>query len=299
MLKHAKRTLLLVAVCICAYAQGAHAILMNSWALDPQYRANADERVGWITMRNSDGSFASAASVVNFNSEWGITAAHVIDYYTGFGASSLEVGFGPDLYNDPGITRVIDSWVVNPDWNGTFSTYDVALIHYGEPLYDIPVSMLATSAPSIGTVLTCTGYGTPGVYGVNGGYDGVRRGFDTAVSKFGDSLKGVSSDYTASIWTRPGHGGNLPLSGRGNPGDSGGGVFGYDDGLLYGIMAAVSTYSPTDYSYTYSFGVWHEDVRDWISVNTPVSHQTPVPEPATLLLVGSGFAILFRHRKRA
>lgn len=284
------KSFLMVWVCVAFSSQDANAILMNSWSLDPQYRAKGNESVGGVVVDYGDS--AGYGSLVHLNPWCGLTAAHVVDAFTD--ASSVSASFGPSLFDSPGPTASISSWVTFPDWNGTRLSHDLAIVYYSEPLYDVPTATLATTAPEIGDMMICTGYGKPGVYGANGVYDGIRRGFDARVDVFGDSLHSVSDDYAGSIWRRPATGG-LPLGGRGNPGDSGGGMFGYDDGLLYGIMVAGTGYSPNYMSYTYSLNLLEYDVYNWVVENT--AHQTPVPEPSTLLLAGTGLAFILRKRR--
>jgi hypothetical protein len=277
-----KKALLILTLTIwLSFGQQADACLMHDLSMDPQYQANSNLTVGWLTLESSSGTIGHG-SVVNINSEWGITAAHNIDNYYGF-YNPLEVGFGPNLYDIPGQTRMIDSFLIYPDWN-QINSHDLALVHYASPLSGLLGNTIPDAALSVGDTIQFSGYGRPGTNSNLMEYDGIRRGFDGEVTQFGDPGK-VPAYYLTSEWTYANLSGGFPLGGLGTPGDSGGGVFD-ESGILVAIMTGVSCTDCNIYGIdTYAIGLWEESVQTWITETTGV---TAVPIPGAIWLFGTG-----------
>ena len=264
--------------------------IMQSFDLDPLHRAEAMKPeyapVGWLGGLNEDGTVHRGASAVLIaNSagsvEWALTAAHLIDYNLNQpGFVQMQFGLGPDFFNDPGETRLVDAWYVHPDYSaaaGIGTTPDLALVHFTEP-FDVDPAVFYAGTLDYGDPVTMVGYGAPGTNETGQlEFDGMRRGGTNIVEGFGAdgnvSYLRYAPYYVFSEFAHP-FLGPTPLEFLGSSGDSGSGFFVTDNGQTY--LAGINIFASGPFSPGLMYGcsggalILTPSFQDWISstINT-------------------------------
>jgi len=242
--------------------------------------------VGVIDINTSAGP--NGGSFVMIAPQWGLTAAHVMEPYSGATVTSATASFGATLIN-PLLTVSIDSWQVYPGY--TYDTpvahgVDLALVHFSSPVTDItPAQLYGGSLESV-FVSVFAGYGKPGTAGNGIGiWDHVRRAGQNTI---GDAYwPYADSQYMISMLDEAAYGGSQPIEWMGSPGDSGGASFLLDNGqlTLVGINSFVIRQGNYDIgSGTGTLNITLPDYRDWIV--------SQVPEPSSAVLLGGGFLLM-------
>ncbi len=269
------------------------ACTMQSWDLEPQYIANSNPSVGGIYTKN--GQVYSFGSVINIGNGWGLTAAHVID-----SGPPVKAYFGGNILEGADHTSLIDEWYLHPlaESTGNNFRFDLGVVHFSDEdaLSDVPVAKMRSNKPEIGDSIQFTGLGSYGVVGQPSKKpNGNARGWNGVINSFGDG--DAADHYIVSEFSR-----NIYLSGLGQPGDSGGGVFD-EDGYLVAVVSAVSAVGYTHYGIsTYACGLWTEETGGWVTEKTGIAlfdstnPNQGVPEPATMALMG--VSLLFLPRRR-
>jgi len=221
--------------------------IMQSFDLDPLHQAEALKPeytpVGWLGGLNEDGTVHHGASAVLIANaagsvEWALTAAHVVEYNLNQpGFVQMQFGLGPDFFNNPGETRMVDAWYLHPDWsaaaeNGT--TPDLALVHLAEP-FDVDPAVLYAGTLDYGDPITMVGYGAPGTDATGQmEFDGIERAGTNVVQAFGgDGTPGYSWYAPFMVFSDFNDIDPTPLEWLLSSGDSGGGLFISHDGQTY------------------------------------------------------------------
>ncbi len=251
---------------------------------------------------------AYSASGVYLGDGWVLTAAHVVDEATSL---SFEIG---------GATYEAEAWAYHADWNPAdiVSGADIALVKLaGDAAPPITGATLYTGSEEdlLGAVGVSVGYGVTGTGAT--GYDPAsstekRAGTNTIDLVHSDDV--LISDLDSGWWPHNSTGSSsvTDLEYLIAPGDSGGGLFVYDQVLDDWVLAGVNSFGyGVDGVADSDFGdlsgqisvAYYEDwildilaagLTDAASLNGVVA--TVIPEPATAALLGLCLLIVSRGR---
>ena len=85
-----------------------------------------------------------------------VTAAHCSDFVT---AGQVQVLTGTQDLDGSGVRRNVTSITIHPNWDPRTNDFDVAVWQLSTNATGIPVALIASSDPSVGTKLLATGWG--------------------------------------------------------------------------------------------------------------------------------------------
>ncbi|MEM9294722.1 MAG: trypsin-like serine protease, partial [Planctomycetota bacterium] len=200
-------------------------------------QAEAFEPVGSFTGTTSTGSYA--ASGVYLGDGWVVTAAHVVD-----SAESLAFTVGGETYE-------AQAWAYHVDWdpNDVLAGADIAMVYLGDDLnLDVDAALLYTGETQdlVGELAVSTGYGLTGTgasgYDPASGTDTKHAGTNTIDMIYGDDVLISDLDSGAGWHSPTGSSSPTTLEYLIAPGDSGGGVFVYDDNLDDWALAGINSF---------------------------------------------------------
>ena len=160
---------------------------------------------------------------------WALTAAHVVHDMTAVGV------MGETAYHRA------DRIFVHREWDGTFASHDIALVHVVTPFGLAYYAPLTDGSERVGSVCTAVGYGVTGKLstGYTGGDAQIRAG----------TMRMTSTER--SVWVCDIRRGGSPLPFCIAPGDSGGGLWGKtSDGRT--VLIGVNSYTATTAQHTRS-----------------------------------------------
>lgn len=220
---------------------------------------------------------------------WVLTAAHVLAAAT---AGTFTIN---------GNAYLSSQLVVHPGWTGNaFNGYDLALVRLTTPVLDVTPASLYLGSSELGQVGAFVGYGFTGT-GLTGWQtlDNQKRAFQNVIDgDFGNPSVLLGSDFDNPHTPADNDFGDstaLLLEGCVAPGDSGGGVFLYEDSQPY-LAGVISFVAGRDGSGNSDYG----DVSGFGRVSTfaPwIASVVPEPSAATFLLA-TGFGLLLRRSGR-
>ena len=183
--------------------------------------SNAYDSVGSILGSSPLYSSSFGASAVMIDSNWALTAAHVVA-----GATDLSFSLG-------GATYGAAEWFAHDKWDGDLSKgYDIGLIRFDSAIAGVP-AMLYNGQSEFGALATMVGYGMTGT-GLTGAttFDGKKRAGENVIDAFlrtpGRDSRVLLTDFdnpgdsSDSSW---GDSAPVGLEYLIAPGDSGGGLF--------------------------------------------------------------------------
>jgi hypothetical protein len=277
------------------------AVIMHSpgeGAAAPDYIAYGTESkfqaTGWFTSLDPSGATALSSGTL-IDPHWVLTAAHTVDNRT-----PLKVGFGTNLFSDPGVKHDVTQAFIHPGWLGGVPSAinstpnpDLALLYFADPILDITPAPLFTGTLSSNSTnpdrVHQIGYGLPAYQGAASPYDGQKRG---AINRAFDTHSGNAGEYLRTYLfdtARPAH--YEHLGGAASPGDSGGSIYVDVAGQMQ--LAGVISFGVAG-RYESTGSLQTSLYNDWIT-DTMAS----VPEPMAGIFVVGALAFLRRARRAA
>jgi hypothetical protein len=196
--------------------------------------ADAFASVGQIQGQSADAAYS--ASGVYLGDGWVLTAAHVVDAATGM-----------DFTLD-GQTYSAQAWAYHADWNPADVTAgaDLALVKLSGDVSDThDTATLYTGTDEVGALGVSVGYGLTGTgssgYDPNSSTD-KRAGTNTIDAVYGDDV--LLSDFDSGRYAdnRLGSSNPTALEYLIAPGDSGGGMFIYDETIADWSLAGINSF---------------------------------------------------------
>jgi hypothetical protein len=229
------------------------------------------------------GSLTGSATLIA--ADWVLTTAHLIVS----GASTFTIN---------GNSYTPSQWVVHPGWTGNaFNGFDLVLVRLNAPVLGVTPASLYLGSSEVGAIGTFVGFGFTGT-GLTGWQtlDNQKRAFQNVIDgDFGNPSVLLGSDFDNPHTPADNDFGDptaLLLEGCVAPGDSGGGVFLYEDSQPY-LAGVISFVAGRDGSGNSDYG----DVSGFGRVSTfaPwIASVVPEPSAATFLLA-TGFGLLLRR----
>jgi hypothetical protein len=227
----------------------------------------------------------TVSSGVLLNSEYVLTAGHVAYSPPGTTGFSVSVNTSLNYVTTPGITDPVSKVTTYPGFDYTFNGPDISILKLQTPL---SATQLTIAGSSIGEQLMMAGFGQQGTPATGlSPTNGSSEAWNVIVDS--GNPNNVSDQYYndgefASLL-------NIPLNGRGAPGDSGGPVFDQSNnlvGIVVGGWGGTEAIGGTTYL---DFG--QPDVQQWIAANT-----VEVPEPGSLLIIGLSAGMFLLRRTK-
>jgi hypothetical protein len=286
------------------FANGRFVVLLGILALTTLHPVS----IWGVTIRDDvpDSSYLALAAspeydpVGTFVNSWGYTGSGTLIAPDWVLLSAHElVAASSGTFTIDGTSYTSTELILNPGWTGNaLNGYDFGLVHLSTPVSGVTPATLYTGSSEFGQIATYVGYGFTGT-GLTGWQtlDNQKRAFQNVIDgDFGSPSLLLGSDFDSPHTTADNVWGDatpLPLEGCVAPGDSGGGVFLTIDSQTY-LAGVISFVASTGGSQNSVYGNLSgagrvSDFLPWI--------MSIVPEPSTsLLLVGTGFAMLFAQR---
>ncbi|MEM1097475.1 MAG: trypsin-like serine protease [Planctomycetota bacterium] len=301
----------------------ASAGTMLTTSYDPYHQALAnDEAFSSVgQFQGSTGTSSYTGSGVYLGDGWILTAAHVVD-------QAAELSF-----EIAGQSYAAESWAYHADWNpaDVIAGNDLALVKLTEDVSDPSVSAatLYTGTDETGQLGVTVGYGLTGTgfagYDLSQPADTKRAGTNIVDGVYGDDV--LLSDFDSGWFFHNSTGSSqrTELEYLIAPGDSGGGLFLYDEELADWTLAGINSFgygldgnpdsdfgdvsgqvrvsSHTDWiDATMNAEYWSSGVTDSLDVVYSdavfFSPVTTLPEPIAASVVGLSLFCL-RRRKAA
>lgn len=249
---------------------------------------NSFTSVGSVQIGSSFGS----ATLIGTN--WILTAAHVQSASTG-------------TFTLNGTTYNVTNLVSHPLWSGDVGIggFDFCVGFIAGGVVGTPTGYYA-GVDELGRISTSVGFGATGT-GLTGAVDpgGTKRGFTNFIdARNAPDLPGLISDFDHPDGSTSSFGDTSPtaLEGAVAGGDSGGALFVDFFGSF--LQVGVTSYAAGPVGEPFGKYGWlsgYADLTlgaDWIQQTTGIAPVTPVPEPATMAVLGLGALALIRRKRR-
>lgn len=212
------------------------AIYMSQEGVDEGvvFAQSMPEASGYLHGNDSNfGGVWNVASQVLIHPEWALTAGHV-----GQSFSNITVGFGSNIYTDPGHTATVDAIYTHPSFSNIGQGHDLALLHLSTPVTNVVSAAIIQAPVSLGQQVFNVGHGYTGVSGETLVFDGNERAGTDLVDFI--NIPGFSNNYFEI--SMDGNTPNVLLERLGAFSDSGGSLYflGPDNNFE---LAGVTSYS--------------------------------------------------------